>query len=122
MTKRNYIMTRKERKDAIVALKACKKYLRNGKERDSREKTSFICYAIRHAECAKEITPKQGDVACDLVDRSLEAHSYFTHWLNENNPQGSIPHPANPGYCLFMQTQRRRWVNELIKALKESLK
>ena len=111
---KQYIMTREEREGAIVALEACKKHLWNGRGHypyDAGPKAAPICYAIGIAE---GLTMPQRAAAQKLITRSLDGSVFYGSWLRR---QGiSVPNDE------FLQQQRKRWVNHLIKALKESLK
>ena len=108
-----YIMTRNEREGAIVALEACKKHLWDGKGEypsSAEPKAGPICYAIGLSGA----NHRQSTAAKELISRSLDGSGFYGSWLRR---QGiSVPNDE------FLQQQRKRWVNHLIKALKESLK
>lgn len=111
---KQYIMTREEREGAIVALEACKKHLWNGRghyPHDAEQKAAPICYAISIAD---GLTMPQRVAAENLITRSLNGSIYYGAWLFRHGID--VPNDE------FLQQQRKRWVNHLIKALKKSLK
>lgn len=109
---KQYIMTRVEREGALAALKACKKHLWNGRGHyNTEQKAAPICFAISIAD---GLTMPQRVAAEELISRSLDGSTYYGAWLRRHGIE--VPNDE------FLQQQRKRWVNHLIKALKESLK
>lgn len=108
-----YVMSRKERKEAIPALEAAKAKLWDGTGSEYENgNTEFICIAIERTNTDSRIIENTRE----LIDRSIFPHSTYDAWLHSNFPQ------YNYEDTRMIQSERLRFVNHLIKALKRSVR
>lgn len=109
-----YVMTKQQRRDAIVALEAAKTKLWNGIGCEYDEgRTEFICIAISKT-CEN---PTVTWDTRDLIERSIAPFSTYTEWLNANVSSKARDWPDTK-----IQALRLRFVNATIRALRASLK
>jgi len=103
----------------VAALKACKQFLRNGKELGLMViadpipnviKEFNICFAINSAAAAGLITRRQADYAINHIMRMLGGHYSVGTWLNDQI-DGLC---GNPQRAELLQDYRHRWVDAMI--------
>lgn len=100
-------------KKIAAGFATAKKYLCDGAEENLRNKTQYICIALKNACNKKEISVK-AQIACALVISSrLDGAFTIRTWLRE---QGIC---AEAMTYAHMQAYRHAWLNLLIKEFSE---
>lgn len=120
MKTKTYLMSREERERALKAAKAAMHHLWDGvnPRQLGNGKTAALCIAAGNAMRAHSISLRDCNALTDLIDRSLGVHLFYSEWMKARR----IKTPPDMGYHEFLQAQRKRWLNHIIKSLEASLK
>lgn len=97
--------------DYVSALTAAKEYLSDSHDYDSRDKSEFICIAIRMAMNRKKITANQSHSTIALVNRLLDGHTTMSGWLKSQVPGID----TNERCGATLQAHRLAWIEKLIE-------